>query len=385
MARPVRRVDRRRRDATRAVLMRLVLIGDGESPHLLKWARALALEGDVELWAVSSRGFAPGFDACVSRERQLALGTQPAHAGGNVAVLRRLPRLATWLQRIDADWLHAHYLTSHGTLAWLAKCGWHLRARIVGSAWGSDVLVAPQRRFVHRWVLRRVLRASTLTTSDSQHMAQRMRELGACDVMVFPFGLDAMPEAPTAKEPWLFFANRGLEPIYRPLQVLRWFARIARSEGSARLVVANRGSLQSGLVDAAVALGLSVGTLAAGAQVEFTGLLDATTQAYWYARAQWYVSLPASDSVSVSVLEAMANGCIPVVSDLPANRELVRDRDNGVIVPIEDDGTDVGVLAQLLAQAQRIGSVNRAWVERHGLFPPAVRAFVARLRERHAA
>ena len=37
--------------------MRLVLLGDGDSPHLLKWARALAPQ--VELWAASSRGFAP--------------------------------------------------------------------------------------------------------------------------------------------------------------------------------------------------------------------------------------------------------------------------------------------------------------------------------------
>ena len=52
--------------------MRYVLLGDGQSPHLLKWARALAPQ--VELWAASSRGFATGFDARVPPERRLALG-----------------------------------------------------------------------------------------------------------------------------------------------------------------------------------------------------------------------------------------------------------------------------------------------------------------------
>ena len=42
--------------------MRLVLIGDGESPHLLKWARALAALPEVDLWALSSRGFLPAID-----------------------------------------------------------------------------------------------------------------------------------------------------------------------------------------------------------------------------------------------------------------------------------------------------------------------------------
>ena len=61
-------------------------------------------------------------------------------------------------------------------------------------------------------------------------------------------------------------------------------------------------------------------------RVRFIGRVDAATQAGWYARARWYVSLPESDSVSVSVLEALAHGCIPLLSDLPANHELIDDR-----------------------------------------------------------
>jgi len=90
------------------------MIGDGESPHLLKWARALTAQDSVELWVASSRGFAAAFDGVVPAERRLALGTRPRSGGGNVRVLLQLPRLARWLHRIDADWLHAHYLTSHG-------------------------------------------------------------------------------------------------------------------------------------------------------------------------------------------------------------------------------------------------------------------------------
>ena len=87
--------------------MRLVLIGDGESPHLLKWARALAQVDGLDVWAASSRGFATGFDAWVPARQRLALATSPLHAGGNLAVLRTLPHLGTWLKEVDADWLHA--------------------------------------------------------------------------------------------------------------------------------------------------------------------------------------------------------------------------------------------------------------------------------------
>ena len=119
-------------------------------------------------------------------------------------------------------------------------------------------------------------------------------------------------------------------------------------------------------------------------RVRFVGRLDAATQAGWYARAQWYLSLPQSDSVAVSVLEAMAHGCIPLLSDLPANRELVASGDNGLILPEGEASPDVDLLFRLQRRADTIASENRAWVQRHALFGPAVQAFVERLRARQA-
>ena len=360
--------------------MRIALIGDAQSPHLLKWGRALAAMPQIELWVASSRGFLPGWDGVVDASRRLALDARPRAAGGNLGVLRGLPLLTRWLARVDADWLHAPYLTSHGTLAWLARRIFRLRARLVVSAWGSDILVTPQRSAAYRWLTRRVLRASVLSTSDSAHMAQRMRALGAGEVMTFPFGLEAMPALAQRKDDWLFFANRGLEPVYRPHAVLALFAGIAATQPSARLVVANTGSLAAALPDAARAHGLRAGSLAAGDQVEFSGRLDAAQLAAFYAQAQWFVSLPASDSIAVSVLEAMAHGCIPLLSDLPANRELVRDGENGVIVDARGSVASAA-LRTLLDDAAGIAADNRRWIAEHALFAPAVERFVARLRE----
>lgn len=355
--------------------MRLVLIGDGESPHLLKWARALAAQPGLELWAVSSRGFGAGFDAVLPAGRRLALGTRPDAAGGNVGVLRTLPRLARWLRQVRPDWLHAHYLTSHGTLAWLALRLWRVPGRLVGSAWGSDILVTPRRNRFWLALTARVLQACALTTSDSRVMAARMQELGAREVMVFPFGLDALPPAPPAKDPLLVFANRGLEPIYDPARVLQVFAAMALQRPGLQLVVANDGSQRGALERQAQPLGPAV---------RFVGRVDAPALAGWYARAQWYLSLPHSDSVSVSVLEAMAHGCIPILSDLPANRELVRDGDNGLILGAGQT-PDAARLQALLERADAIASDNRAWVRQHALFAPAVQRFVERLRTLAAA
>ncbi|MEN9630843.1 MAG: hypothetical protein RJA10_4071, partial [Pseudomonadota bacterium] len=210
------------------------------------------------------------------------------------------------------------------------------------------------------------------TTSDSQVMAARMRELGAGEVMTFPFGLEAMPPPGGPKQPQLVFANRGLERVYDPQRVVDVFADLAWHWPEARLVVANDGSLREAMQRHVQALRLAD-------RVTFTGRLDAATQARWYDQAQWYLSLPSSDSVAVSVLEAMAHGCIPLLSDLPANRELVRHGDNGWIVG-DDALPSASDLGALLPRAGAIASDNRAWVRQHALFSPAVQAFVERLR-----
>ena len=356
--------------------MKYLLFGDAESPHLLKWARALAAQGPAvfegfELWAASSRGFLPAFDNVIAAERRLPLGTQPRFDGGNVALLRELPRLAAWAKRIRPAFVHAHYLSSHGTLGWLAQTLLGVRAPLIGSAWGSDILDTPLRSKVQRALLRRVLAACALTTSDSRHMAERMRALGAREVMVFPFGLEALPPPAPDKHERLFFANRGLETLYAPGRVLAVFAAIQREWPDAQLVIANDGSLRATLAQQVKVLDL-------GDAVHFTGRLDAVAQADWYRRAQWYLSLPRSDSVSVSVLEAMAHGCIPILSDLPANRELVETGLTGLIVP------DVGPVAvadldRLQQRATAIAADNRAWVAEQALFGPSVERFLLRL------
>ncbi len=360
------------------MVVRYVLWGDGESPHLLKWARALAAVGPqvfdgFELWAASSRGFAPSFDVLVPQAHRLALQTTPAFAGGNAALLRKLPRFVHWLKQVQPAWVHAHYLTSHGTLAWLARRLFGVHAPIVGSAWGSDILHTPERSAVQRALIRRVLGACTLTTSDSLHMAARMQALGAGEVMTFPFGLEALPALAGEKSAHLFFANRGLERPYAPQRVLHVFAGIRARWPDARLVVANDGAMRE-------QLGALVGEMGLTESVQFTGRLDPAAQERRYAQAQWYLSLPTSDSVSVSVLEAMAQGCIPILSDLPANRELVQSGRNGLLLA---DGAmpSAAQLDALQRRAAAIAAENRAWIAKHALFAPAVRGFLERLKQ----
>jgi len=192
-------------------------------------------------------------------------------------------------------------------------------------------------------------------------------------VMTFPFGLEALPPLPPPghKPRHSLFANRGLEAIYAPQRVMAQFAALAAAWPDAELVVAHDGALRSAMQQQATDLGLA-------ARVRFVGRLDAQTQALEYARARWYLSLPESDSVSVSVLEALAHGCLPILSDLPANHELVRRGDNGWVLKGDALAT-ADDLAPLLQRADTIAAANHSWVAQHAMFGRSVAAFLARL------
>jgi glycosyltransferase involved in cell wall biosynthesis len=375
-------------------VLRYVLVGDAESPHLLKWARGLAAMSQVELHVASSRGFLPAFDAFLPAHRRLALGQQVAHGGGNGAVLKALPMLARWLKALNPDVIHAHYLTSHGTLAVLARLVWRVPGLLVGSAWGSDILVTPRQSRVLAWLTRAVLRRLDLSTSDSHHMALEMQRLGGAAPLVFPFGLEAMPERQGPKVPWHFYANRGLEPIYRPDRVLAVFTAIARLRPEAQLVVANDGSERARLEALAQSWGVS-------SQVQFTGRLGAAEQAREYGRATYFLSLPASDSVAVSVLESMAHGCWPMLSELPANRELVGEGQGDILpeqTPSAADPRHPGahpddwqawaqawVMSQDAPEASKRRRAaeqrHRNWVRDHALWQPSLALFMQSVRE----
>jgi glycosyltransferase involved in cell wall biosynthesis len=53
-------------------------------------------------------------------------------------------------------------------------------------------------------------------------------------------------------------------------------------------------------------------------------------------RASIYVSTSPTDGLSISLLEAMACGLFPIVTDVPGNRPLIQNGENGLLFPVGD-------------------------------------------------
>jgi len=70
--------------------------------------------------------------------------------------------------------------------------------------------------------------------------------------------------------------------------------------------------------------------------VRFAGLVPHHEVAQYLAAADIYVSTCLIDSTSVSLLEAMACGLPPVVTDIPGNREWIENGVNGFLFPLRN-------------------------------------------------
>jgi glycosyltransferase involved in cell wall biosynthesis len=165
---------------------------------------------------------------------------------------------------------------------------------------------------------------------------------------VVNFGVDDLSGG-GEKKGKLIYSNRLHEPLYRIDRAIDLFFDFMAVNPGWKMVVAGQGSLSGALKEKAQ-------TNAGAKSIEFVGWLKPEENLDFYRKASIYLSLPRSDATSVSLLEAMSAGCIPVVSDLPANREWVRDGVNGIIF----NGSRENPLTRALAlDPERVSGYNR--------------------------
>lgn len=352
--------------------LRIAVLGDLDSVHVRRWLAAMARRGH-ELHAVSfyppAEEVPTGVTVHVLRDGRSAPAPDPAPAGGGLrgrlppSLLRPLhgarylrSGLKETLRRIQPDVLHAHYVVEHGFYAALSG----FRPLVV-SAWGSDVyraLLNPLSNAIARWTVRR---ASLVTASDPA-MLRAVRRLGARedDSMLLRIGaLEALffevsPQSANAGggDAATVISARALEPLYNIGTIIDAFARVHAHLPAARLQVAHDGSERRALEARVAGLGIED-------SVSFLGRLTPLQLRDALSGAAVYVSVPDSDSMAASTMEAMARGCFPIVSDLPSQDGFIEHGVTGLRV----SAGDVETLAAAMQRALVDDGLRRAAVE----------------------
>jgi glycosyltransferase involved in cell wall biosynthesis len=256
-----------------------------------------------------------------------------------------VPALRAALAEWSPDVVDAHFVPNYGLMGALSG-----RRPLVVTAWGSDLLITGVANALQTARARFVLTRAAAVIADGENLAEAARRMGGGErVHLVPWGVDlGRFRARGTRERGLLFSARMHEPVYDLPTVLQGVATELAADASARLVIAGDGSLTPELERRAARV------LPSG-RYEFLGRIGLEAMIDWLGRAEIVISASRSDSTSQSLIETMACGAIPVVSDIEGNRPWVRDGEGARLFAPGD--------AAGLGRALRAARADPSWAE----------------------
>lgn len=308
--------------------MRICLIANPQATHTQRWATALGDRGhDVHVIGVRNAAFENATVHCLSpRDPQSTLAVA-------IAYVRLGLRLRFLVNAIDPNVVLAHYTTTNGVLARLAR----LRPLVV-FPWGTDIREEPDhwkrrlRETVNRWVLRRT---EDIVVS-SRYLRERVLTVtsGRCSPpVVIPFGVDPTAFTPTTRAPdspeFRIGFIKHLRRRYGAGTLIDAMPLVLAEVPTARLVMAGAGPLEATLKQQAAKLGIAD-------RVDFIGRIPHSDVPDLMATLDVLVNPSLEESFGVVLLEAGSTGLPAITSDVGGVREIIEDGVTGLLVPPDE-------------------------------------------------
>ena len=137
--------------------------------------------------------------------------------------------------------------------------------------------------------------------------------------------------------------------------LLEAFGILIQTVPGARLVLVGDGPSRAELDQQARSLKLE-------ANIHFSGRVDPSQVSSWLKIADVFALVSPSEGFPCAVAEAMSTGVACVVSDIPANRQLIDPDEQGLLVPVGNAGAIAAALLHLIgdnALRERMGQAGR--------------------------
>lgn len=336
--------------------MKILFLSDALSYHTQRWVNYFVEKSHLCFLATLDRGF-----KTEATEYLIPSPNLPNFMRYPLA----LPGVRNLVKQIQPDLINAHYIPSYGLLG--AKLKFH---PLVISTWGSDVLISPGKSYLHRKRAEYVLKKVDMVTTDAHFTAEVIHHLGVerDKIIQSPMGVEGSLLNPVNREKkpdWTIMSNRKLEPLYDVITFIRAIPVVLnQTEKEIRFIVLGNGSQKERLISLAHQLNIEN-------KVEFRGVVSREMLMRTYEESDIYVSTSKSDSTSVSLLEAMSFGSIPVVTDIPGNREWIGDGNNGFLFRTSDYKTLAERIVHLInrsADHAGIREKNRSIIQKRAVW-----------------
>jgi len=271
------------------------------------------------------------------------------------------------INKTKPDIVDGHFVTVYGFLA--ACSGFH---PLVVSTWGSDILVYPRRNSFFKAITRYALKKADLITCDGENAMEAIAKIGADTqkISLVSFGVDTQKFNIKQKDEKLkeklgmnnspiVISLRNLEPIYDIDSLIDSIPIVLKEVPEAKFIIAGRGSQETKLKELAKSLGVIE-------NVNFVGWISHDELPKYLASSDLYVSTSLSDTISISLLEAMACGLAPIVTDVGDNRKWIENGKNGFVIPTKSPELLAEKTIYLLKNKElrgKMGKLNQQLVE----------------------
>lgn len=346
--------------------MRILILGDPNSPHTIKWATSLAKRG-IDIMVIGLGNLTVKSYESYSNIEIKTVSAKVTREEGSfkkIGYLKAVPFIKKQIKQFNPDILHAHYATSYGLLG--ALSGFY---PFIVSVWGSDVYSFPDKSIFHRKILEYVLKKADVICSTSHTMAKRTRLFiqKDKDINVVPFGVD-INVFKSMKVKSLFNENdivigtvKTLEKKYGIEYLIKAFKILNDKypELPLKLLIVGGGSLEEDLRKLAKELGIWNKTI-------FTGKVPFEDVPIYHNMLSVSVSVSVSESESfgVAVVEAMSCDKPVVVSNVGGLPEVVEEGKNGFVVPPRNTEETAKAIERLLLNKDLREKMGQAGRER---------------------
>jgi glycosyltransferase involved in cell wall biosynthesis len=268
------------------------------------------------------------------------------------------------VKKLKPDIVHTHYATSGG-LAGLV-CGFH---PTIVTVHGSDLTMGMRSR-IWRALLKAVFNQADCINTVSRDLRDMAVRLGISEdkIEVLTLGIDTekfrfVERPPVERSGELrLICTRRMEPIFEHGTIIQALTILKNRSVRFKASFVGDGSLMSQLQQQVAKAGLTD-------KVCFLGRIDNSRLPEVLRENDIYLSASLWDGTSLSLLEAMASGIFPIVSDIRANSAWLKHGVDGLLHKVGDAADIAGCIMKVLEQPELISKAvvaNRQRVAREG-------------------
>ena len=319
--------------------MRILLLANASSPVLRSWVK-LGINNELFLVSIRDRG-----SQVPSNVNSLTIKSKFGTIFSYFKLFLKLPKI---IKHFKPDLILSHYAITNGFIAHLNRFKPH-----VISVYGSDVY---QSKAYFKPIISLVLKGVNkiiVSSEAARNYLLAKYKIEEEKIIVQSWGIEEnifntkrkesrtfstelLEEFNIDKSDKFIFSSRCINKIYNQHIVVKAFGEFAKLHPEFRLLMLYCFRYDREYLERIHKIANENGV--EDKIIWITRGLTAKEMSVLFSLSDVFITVPKSDQLASTLLEGIACGCIPIVSNLPAYKQVVDDKVNGIFTDSNSEG-----------------------------------------------